>query len=95
MRYIEPDNVWMHVLPVTRWQFEKFILESNSGIEKDSQYKKMLAISPRVSHLHISHKNYEGAFISCVRLKDALGFANWMGDEYEIPKRKYHESKVS
>ena len=71
-------NAW----PVTKFQFERFIAETNSF--GDKWYDAVLNLNPRVSYKHFDVDNYEKLFMAGIRPREALEFAHWLGPGYDL-----------
>jgi hypothetical protein len=71
------------LLPVTKFQFERFIAQENPY--SDSWYDEILAVNPRCSWRRIDEKNREGLFITGILPSEALDFAAWMGNGFDLP----------
>jgi len=73
----------VHMLPVTKIQFERFLAEShNLG---DDSYKEALKLNPSVSHKQFTPDNREQLFVTGILPEEALSFARWMGNEFDLP----------
>ncbi len=71
------------MLPVTKIQFERFLAEShNLG---DDSYKEALRLNPSVSHQQFTPDNREQLFVTGILPQEALNFARWMGNEFDLP----------
>lgn len=73
----------VHLWPVTNVQFERFICETNRF--EDTWYDSILKLNPRVSYKYFDKQNYEGLFVTGVTPQEALGFARWLGEGFELP----------
>ena len=49
MIWIEEIGAFMHWLPVTKIQFEKFVASSSGGFFDDAWYRRILDLNPRVA----------------------------------------------
>ncbi len=87
-------EVEFHLLPVTKLQFEEFLAEPNGY--GDAYYERLLALNPRTSLRKLRDHNLEGAFVTGVYPEEALAFAEWLGDGYDLPTveewRALHET---
>lgn len=72
-----------HLWPVSKLQFERFICETRGY--GDGWYDEVLGLLPRVSLRRMCEDNYEGAFIAGVLPQEALAFAKWLGDGFDLP----------
>lgn len=80
---VEGVGVEMHILPVTKIQFERFIAET--GAIKYKQYKSMRALNPSIGVDHFTAENREQLFVTGVLPEEALNFARWLGEGYDLP----------
>jgi hypothetical protein len=85
MIWIEEIGAFMHWLPVTKIQFEKFIAASSGGFFDDAWYRRLLDLNPRVAVTGIDPQNYCNAFLTGVLPEEARQFAAWCGGEYSLP----------
>lgn len=82
---LEKKGFYIHLLPVTRYQFERFICSSGKKGYGDSWYETIESLNHRVSPAKIDSSNYEGAFISGVTPAEAMDFIGMMGANYDLP----------
>lgn len=76
--------VQVHLLPVTKVQFERFIAEADNDLGS-SWYNQVLALNPRVSYRRFAAQDRERLFITGVLPDEALAFAQWMGPGFSLP----------
>jgi hypothetical protein len=88
MVWIEEIGAFMHWLPVTKIQFERFIAGSPGPRFDDTWYRGVLNLNPRVAVPEIGPDNYWNAFITGVLPEEARRFAAWCGGEYALPTTK-------
>lgn len=80
-----PDlAVKVHLLPVTKVQFERFIAEADNDFGS-KWYRKVLRLNSRVSYHQFTDKNRERLFITGVLPNEARVFAHWMGSSFDLP----------
>lgn len=80
-----------HFWPVTKYQYRQFLDETgqnndagyNAGYK--AGYKEMLELNPEIHLEKCNADNYEGLFITGVKPEEAQAYAQWMGEEYDIP----------
>jgi len=72
-----------HLWPVTKFQYEQFMAETNSC--GDNWYESILSLNKRISFKYFSEDNYEKLFITGILPGEVLEFARWMGDNFDIP----------
>lgn len=75
------NDSYTHILPVTKYQFERYIWETSPDIN----YDEMLKTNPRISPEEVSKKKLNSLFITNLTFKEASGFARWM--EGRLPIR--------
>lgn len=73
----------VHLLPVAKVQFERFIAEPHGF--GDGWYEGILALNPRVSYRQFSDGDREGVLITGLLPEEALSFARWLGDGWVLP----------
>lgn len=84
--FIGGGGLLVHLLPVTKVQFERFLAESPPHSPYgDTWYETVLQINPRVSYRHFTAENREGIFITGILPEEALGFARWLGEGFRLP----------
>lgn len=76
----------MHLLPVTKVQFECFLAEP--GGLGDEWYEEVLEVSPRVSPVHATEADREGLLMAGVIPSEVEDFARWLGPTWRIPSVK-------
>lgn len=76
----------MHLWPVTKVQFENFLCEP--GRFGDSWYESVCKFNPRVSFRKFNKTNYEGILLSGIAATEALEYARWLGEDFDLPTVK-------
>ena len=76
-------GVEVHLLPVTKIQFEQFV--AASPLVKPRRYEEMLALNPAAAPEDFSADNREQLFASGVLPDEALAFARWLGKGFDLP----------
>lgn len=82
---LDKKGFFIHLLPVTRCQFERFISRTEKQGYGDSWYEVIESLNHRVSPAKINPDNYEGTFISGVTPAEALDFISLLGKNYDLP----------
>lgn len=72
------DNFSIHLMPVTRVQFEIFINETDS-------FPELWQLNPPISYGELDANNYERLFVTGATPEEALAFAKWLGDDFDLP----------
>ena len=80
---VESAGLEMHLLPVTKVQFEQFLAESSQVTR--SQYREMLALNPAVTPEQFTLDKREGLFVTGILPKEAQAFARWLGEGFTLP----------
>lgn len=73
----------VHLLPVTKVQFERFLAEPDAF--GDTWYEEALALNPRVPSRQFTAKNRERLFLTGILPEEALAFAKWLGAGFDLP----------
>jgi len=73
----------MHLLPITKVQFEHFLAESRKF--DDNWYETVLKLNPRVSYRNFTADKRERLFLTGILIDEAQEFANWLGEEFDLP----------
>jgi hypothetical protein len=80
---VEDAGVEIHLLPVTKLQFEQYANET--GAVNRSRYQDMLGLNPAVEPDKFRPEERERLFVTGVLPKEALDFARWLGEGYDLP----------
>jgi formylglycine-generating enzyme required for sulfatase activity len=72
-----------HLWPVTKFQYEQFMAETDRY--GDNWYESILSLNKRISFKYFSEDNYEKLFITGILPGEALEFAGWLGDNFDLP----------
>jgi hypothetical protein len=76
---------FVHCLPVTKLQFERFLVEARDGHFTAAWYEQVLELNPRVTARRVWRDNYWRAFLTGVLPAEAERFAAWCGEGYRLP----------
>lgn len=82
---MEGLGIEVHLLPVTKWQFEQFLAEMP---EYQPAYDAMLKANPAVSPEEFGDKEREQLFMTGILPPEIDAFAHWLGEGYELPTFK-------
>jgi hypothetical protein len=82
-----------HLWPVTKIQFKQYITECDR--HGDEWYKSVCSINEPISAEAFDEENFERLFMTGIFPGEALDFARWLGDGYDLPteeewKKLYH-----
>ena len=80
---VEGLGIEIHLLPITKWQFERFLDESK--VVKQTAYQEMLALNPAISFMNFNHDKIEQLFITGILPTEIWAFAQWLGEGFDIP----------
>jgi formylglycine-generating enzyme required for sulfatase activity len=72
-----------HLWPVTKFQFRRFMEET--GQYGGKWYEPLSAMNPETLYKDCNKVNYEGLFMTGILPEEALAFAKWLGEEYDLP----------
>lgn len=85
MLKVDDINAYIHFYPVTKIQFEYFLTSVLSKDFDETWYDEILQLNPRISPSQVRYDNYWNAFITGVMPKEAIRFAEWCGDNFDVP----------
>ena len=80
---VEEVGVQVQLLPVTKVQFEQYVGEA--GAVSRSRFEDMLALNPAVAPDRFSAEEREKLFVTGILPKEALDFAAWLGEGFDLP----------
>ena len=83
---VEEAGVEAHLLPVTKTQFGRF-MEETRGIAAGA-YQAMLKLNPPAAPEQFLIEEREQLFITGILPDEALAFARWLGEGYDLPTVK-------
>ena len=78
-------HLWLEVqlLPVTKVQFERFLAEA--GTWGSGRYEDLLRLLPASPYDAFADAEREGLFLGGVLPEEALHYARWLGEGYDLP----------
>lgn len=82
--HIDPLGIWMHLFPVTKAQFERFIAAAPRSGFDDEWYSALLELNLRASFRSRDLAHYERLFITGVTFEEAISFGLWVGPDYSL-----------
>jgi hypothetical protein len=85
MIWVPPQNAYIHWLPVTKIQFETFLVASGSSKYDSVWYDELLRLNPRVSSQDITKGNYWGAILTGIKPSETYDFMSWCGADFSMP----------
>ena len=83
---VEAVGIEINLLPITKVQFAQFVAESSAVSEP--QYQEMVCLNPTVSPHQFELDERERLFISGILPEEALAFARWLGEGFDLPTVK-------
>lgn len=83
---VEEAAVEVQLLPVTKVQFEDFVTAPT--LVNEERYQEMLALNPAVSPEAFTKDNREQLFVSGILPEEAIAFAHWLGEGFDLPTVK-------
>jgi len=81
---VEPLNAYVHLFPITKPQFEKFIVSGRKPGFGDEWYTELLELNPRVSYRSADISSPDGLFMTAVTINEAYDFSRWLGRNYRF-----------
>jgi hypothetical protein len=82
--YVEPLGSFVHLFPVTKAQFERFITSANKPGFGDAWYAERLRMNPRASYTSHEPPNLDNLFITGITVDEAASFSKWLGRRYSL-----------
>ena len=82
--YVEPLKSSVQLFPVTKPQFEKFIVSDKQQRFGDDWYEDILAMNPRASYYSQDTAEREQLFMTWITPDEAIAFSRWMGHQYTL-----------
>ncbi|MBC8028512.1 MAG: SUMF1/EgtB/PvdO family nonheme iron enzyme [Pyrinomonadaceae bacterium] len=81
---VEPLDAYVHLFPVTKPQFEKFIASGRKPGFGDEWYTELLELNPRVSYRSADVSSPDGLFMTGVTTDEASDFCRWLGRDFRL-----------
>ncbi|MBV8855788.1 MAG: SUMF1/EgtB/PvdO family nonheme iron enzyme [Acidobacteria bacterium] len=82
--FVEPLDAYVHLFPVTKPQFERFIASGRYLGFDDAWYQEILTLNPRASYRSPHVHPRERLFMTGVTAEEALAFGRWVGRDYGL-----------
>lgn len=82
--YVEPLGAFVHLFPVSKPQFEKFVAAGRRSEFGDEWYAEILALNPRASYRNDEIPAREQLFMTAVTPEESAAFARWLGRGYAL-----------
>jgi hypothetical protein len=85
---IDPLRSYIHLFPIAKIQFERFIADHSQSSWSDEEYAELLRLNPRASFRAKRCTNYEQLFLTGITPEESTAFGAWLGDEYGLPDQQ-------
>jgi hypothetical protein len=82
--FVEPLGAYVQLFPVTKPQFEKFIVSGKQRELDDEWYEEILTLNPRASYISPDMPAHERLFMTGITPDEALAFGRWLGRDYQL-----------
>jgi hypothetical protein len=82
--FVETLEAYVHLFPVTKPQFEKFIASGRQLGLDDEWYEKLRALNPRASYRSSDVLALEQLFMTGISTDEAISFGRWLGRDYKL-----------
>jgi hypothetical protein len=82
--WVEPLACFVHLFPVAKPQFEKFMASGKRQGFGDEWYAERLGMNPRASYRSQDITAREQLFMTGVSTDEVLSFSRWLGREYTL-----------
>lgn len=80
---IEQMALEVHLLPITKIQFEPFVADSEAV--NQTAYLSMLVLNPAIDPAEFTAEGRERLFIGGTLPEETLAFARWLGQGFDLP----------
>jgi len=82
--FVEPLGAYVHLFPVAKPQFEKFLVSGRQQELDHEWYAQRLGANPRASYRSQNIPALEQLFMTDVSPDEALAFGRWLGRDYKL-----------
>lgn len=82
--FVKPLEAYVHLFPVTKPQFERFVATGKGHGMDDRWYEERDASNPRASYRNPDVPALERLLMTGVSTDEALAFSRWLGREYRL-----------
>lgn len=86
--FVKPLEAYVHLFPVTKPQFERFVATGKGHGMDDKWYEERDASNPRASYCNPDVPALERLLMTGVSTDEALAFNRWLGREYKLLSAK-------
>lgn len=85
---IDPLNKFIHVLPVTKIQFERFLSDPDASPDSQEYILSITKLNPRISTSNFNADEAWKIFATALLPDEIARFTNWLGPTYRLPTRQ-------
>src|SRR5262245_9465259 len=78
-------NLGVHLLPVAKAQFERFLAEPQRELYGDLWYEKLLDVSPRIAPREARAGDVESLLLAGILPAEISRFVEWLGEGFALP----------
>lgn len=82
--FVEPLRAFVHLFPITKPQFEKFMADDREQGLDDEWYSEILSLNPRSSYRSQDIRVRERLFMTGITPEEAMSFGRWLGRDYRL-----------
>lgn len=82
--WVDPLGSFVHLFPITKPQFERFMVSGDQKGLGDEWYSEILRISPRASYRSRDFPFPEHLFMTGITTDEASLFSRWLGRHYRL-----------
>jgi len=82
--FVDPLDAYIHLFPVTKAQFERFIASGRQADYGDEWYAELLALNPRISYRSPDIQVRERLFMTGITTDEAVSFGRWLGRDHKL-----------
>lgn len=85
---IDPLNIFVHVLPVTKIQFERFLSDHYASPDSQGYTSSIIDLNPRISPRNFNADEAWKIFATALLPDEIARFTSWLGPSYRLPTRQ-------
>lgn len=85
---IDPLNTYIHVLPVTKIQFERFLSDPYASPDSQEYTSSIIELNPRIPPNDFNADEAWKIFATALLPDEINRFTNWLGPSYRLPTRQ-------
>lgn len=88
MILVKPLGAYLHLFPITKSQFERFLATEKESGWGDDKYGEVLQLNPRMSYRATESTRFERLLLTGIKPAEATAFGNWLGTEFSLPDKQ-------